>query len=186
MDKLEPLCTVYNGSATAESALAGPQKANGLPWVAQVVKNLPSMQETWVQSLGGEDALETERLLLPRESQGQRSLAGYSRGVVESDRTERLAVRSLHKHRTTTPQLRPLNASSRRTPETPEHREPSECLHTRGHSSAGHQGASCPHVHPGLKRRTERRAHIQQTITDLKREGARSCATAWVTSKTFC
>ena len=27
-------------------------------WVAQTVKNLPAMQETWVQSLGGEDTLE--------------------------------------------------------------------------------------------------------------------------------
>ena len=26
--------------------------------MAQVVKNLPAMQETWVQSLGGEDPLE--------------------------------------------------------------------------------------------------------------------------------
>ena len=26
--------------------------------VAQLVKNLPAMQETWVQSLGGEDPLE--------------------------------------------------------------------------------------------------------------------------------
>ena len=28
--------------------------------VAQTVKNLPTMQETWVQSLGGEDPLEEE------------------------------------------------------------------------------------------------------------------------------
>ena len=27
-------------------------------WVAQMVKNLPEMQETWVQSLGWEDHLE--------------------------------------------------------------------------------------------------------------------------------
>ena len=33
---------------------------SGLPWVAQTVKNLPAMQETWVQSLGQEDALEKE------------------------------------------------------------------------------------------------------------------------------
>ena len=26
--------------------------------MAQMVKNLPAMQETWVQSLGGEDPLE--------------------------------------------------------------------------------------------------------------------------------
>ena len=30
------------------------------PVVAQMVKNLPAMQETWVQPLGGEDPLERE------------------------------------------------------------------------------------------------------------------------------
>ena len=38
------------------------------PWaslVAQLVKNLPAMQETWVQSLGWEDLLEKERLPTP-------------------------------------------------------------------------------------------------------------------------
>ena len=30
------------------------------PVVAQMVKNLPAMQETWVQPLGGEDTLEKE------------------------------------------------------------------------------------------------------------------------------
>ena len=30
----------------------------GLLWVAQMVKNLPAIQETWVQSLGQEDPLE--------------------------------------------------------------------------------------------------------------------------------
>ena len=31
---------------------------HGISLVAQVVKNLPAMQETWVQSLGQEDSLE--------------------------------------------------------------------------------------------------------------------------------
>ena len=31
---------------------------NGQASLAQMVKNLPSMLETWVQSLGGEDLLE--------------------------------------------------------------------------------------------------------------------------------
>ena len=30
----------------------------GLPWVAQLVKNLPAMLETWVRFLGWEDPLE--------------------------------------------------------------------------------------------------------------------------------
>ena len=46
------------------------------------VKNLPTMQETQVRSLGQEDLLEegmaTTLVFLPGESHGQRSLAGYS------------------------------------------------------------------------------------------------------------
>ena len=42
--------------------------------VAQMVKNLPAIQETWVQSLGGEDPLEkgmaTIPVLLPGEFPG--------------------------------------------------------------------------------------------------------------------
>ena len=33
-------------------------KANRAFLVAQMVKNLPAMQETWVQSMGQEDSLE--------------------------------------------------------------------------------------------------------------------------------
>ena len=44
-----------------------------------MVKNLPTMQETWVQSLGLEDPLEKEwqptPRFLPGEPHGQRSLA---------------------------------------------------------------------------------------------------------------
>ena len=50
--------------------------------VAQKVKNLPMVQETWVLSLGWEDPLEKEWLptpvFLPGEFHGWRSLAGYS------------------------------------------------------------------------------------------------------------
>ena len=50
--------------------------------VAEMVKNLPAMQETWVRSLGREDPLEegmaTHSSILPGEFHGQRSLAGYS------------------------------------------------------------------------------------------------------------
>ena len=51
------------------------------------------MQETWVQSLGQEDALEKEMattpVFLPGEFHGQRSLAGYSPwGRKELDPTE--------------------------------------------------------------------------------------------------
>ena len=50
--------------------------------VAQTVKKTPAMQEIQVQSLGGEDPLEEAwqptPVFLPGESQGQRSLVGYS------------------------------------------------------------------------------------------------------------
>ena len=48
--------------------------------VAHMVKNLPAMQETQVQSLGWEDPLEKEMAthssILPGKSHEQRSLAG--------------------------------------------------------------------------------------------------------------
>ena len=50
--------------------------------VAQLIKNLPAMGKTWVQSLGWEDPLERKRLptpvFWPGECHGQRSLVGYS------------------------------------------------------------------------------------------------------------
>ena len=49
---------------------------------AHLVKNLPTVQEILVLSLGWEDPLENEWLptavFLPREFHGQRRLAGYS------------------------------------------------------------------------------------------------------------
>ena len=50
--------------------------------MAQLVKNLPAMQETWVQSLGREDLLEkgmtTTPVFLPGEFHEQKNLVGYS------------------------------------------------------------------------------------------------------------
>ena len=47
--------------------------------VAQMVKNLLAMWETWVQCLGWEGPLEEGNLLqYSGEFHGQRSLAGYS------------------------------------------------------------------------------------------------------------
>ena len=51
--------------------------------VAQMVKNLPAMQETWVRSLGWEDPLKGGhgnplQYSCLENPQGQRSLAGYS------------------------------------------------------------------------------------------------------------
>ena len=66
--------------------------------MAQMVKNLLAMRETWVQSLGWEDALggghdnplQNSCLENPH---GQRSLAGYGPwDHKESDMTERLST----------------------------------------------------------------------------------------------
>ena len=75
------------------SALPCGMKVKGASLVTQMVKNLPIMQETWVQSLGREDPLEKGMLptpvFLPGEFHGQRSLVGYSpRGHKELDTTE--------------------------------------------------------------------------------------------------
>jgi len=55
--------------------------------------HLPTMQETWVRSLGGEDPLEkemaTHSILSPGKSHGRRSLVGYNPwSCKESDTTE--------------------------------------------------------------------------------------------------
>ena len=52
--------------------------------MAQMRKNLPARQETWIGSLDWEDPLEKEMemvttpVFLPGEFHGQRSLVGYS------------------------------------------------------------------------------------------------------------
>ena len=54
----------------------------GVSLVAQMVKNLPATQKTWIRSLGQEDPLEkgmtTHSNILAWRIHGQRSLAGYS------------------------------------------------------------------------------------------------------------
>ena len=67
----------------------------GASLVAQMVKHLPAIWETWVRSLGWKDPLENEMtttpVLLPGKSHGWRSLVGCSPwGRKESDMTKRL------------------------------------------------------------------------------------------------
>jgi len=64
-----------------------------------MVRNLPTMQETWVWSLGWEDpwtwdkSMTTHSGILAWESREQRSLVGYNPwGRKESDTTERLSL----------------------------------------------------------------------------------------------
>ena len=82
---------VYDHMITESLCCTGP------PLVAQMVKNLPAMQETRVRSLGQEDPLEkrkaTTLAFLPGKSHGQRSLVGSSpRGHKDSETTEGLAL----------------------------------------------------------------------------------------------
>ena len=61
--------------------------------MAQMVKNLPAMQETWVGKIPwGKECLPAP-VFLPRKSHGQRSLAGYSLwGCKESSAAEQLTL----------------------------------------------------------------------------------------------
>ena len=70
--------------------------------MAQMVKNLPAIQETRVQSLDWEDCQrgkwQPTPIFLPEEFHGQRSLAGYSPwSCKELDTTEWLALTQLTK-----------------------------------------------------------------------------------------
>ena len=60
--------------------------------VAQMVKNWPAMQETWVWSLGQEDPLEkgmaTHSSILTWRIPWTEQMVGYSYGVAKSDMTE--------------------------------------------------------------------------------------------------
>ena len=61
--------------------------------MAQMVKSLPAMQETWVQSLGREDPLEKEMAtysstLAWKIPWTEKPVAYTVRGVTESDTTE--------------------------------------------------------------------------------------------------
>ena len=61
--------------------------------LAQLIRKLPAVPETWVRSLGWEDALEegmvTHSVSLLEQFHGQRTLTGYSpRSRKQLDRTE--------------------------------------------------------------------------------------------------
>ena len=57
--------------------------------VAQTIKNLPAMRETWVGKIPWRREWQPTPVFLPGEFHGQRSLVGYSpHSRKESDRTE--------------------------------------------------------------------------------------------------
>ena len=70
--------------------------------VAQTVKRLPTMWETWVQSLGWEDLLEKEMAAhsntIAGKSRGRRSLVGYTVHGVAKSRTRLSNFTFFHFH----------------------------------------------------------------------------------------
>ena len=107
----DPSSTPWSGNSPGEGT-GYPLQYSWAPLGAQMVKNLPVMQETWVQSLGGEDSpggghgnpLQYSCLENPVD---KRSLAGYSPwGHKESDTTEwlRTAQHNVHDIESTKPQ----------------------------------------------------------------------------------
>ena len=60
--------------------------------MAQLVKNLPAMCETWVQSLGWEDPLEKGKATHYSVLAMENSMDLTVHGVTESDTTERLSL----------------------------------------------------------------------------------------------
>ena len=91
----------FSSPAILSNLTVGTEKAHNWNYprwatlVAQMVKRLPAMRESQVQSLGPEDPLEKAMaptpVFFPGEPHGRRSLVGYSPwGRKESDRTEQL------------------------------------------------------------------------------------------------
>ena len=80
-----------------------PLQSSWASLVAQTVKNLPAMRETWVRSLGWKSpwrrAWHPIAVSLPGESSRQRSLAGYSpRGCKELNTTEQQQQKPYQSH----------------------------------------------------------------------------------------
>ena len=65
--------------------------------MAQLVKNLPPVQETWIQSLGWEGPLEKGKATAPVFSSGN-SMDCTAHGVAESTRLTDAHVTSSHTH----------------------------------------------------------------------------------------
>ena len=84
-------CYVPDTTVSARDSALSPSPILTGALGGSAVKNPPSMQETWVQSLGRENPLEEDMAatpdFLPGESHGQRSLALQVHVVAESDTT---------------------------------------------------------------------------------------------------
>ena len=86
-----------------------------------MVKNLPAVQETWIQSLGQEDPWRRKwqptPVFLPGKCHGQRSLAGYSPwGCKESDMTYQLSIHTYIRENSAETSRRGYNSGNCRNP----------------------------------------------------------------------
>ena len=126
------------------------------------VKNLPTMQETWVWSLGCEDLLEKEMAtlssFLPWEVHGQRSLVSYSPwGHKESDMTEHTCIHR-HMHRSTEIHRHTqIQTHTHRYTET--HTHVHACTHTDTHSHRHTHTDIHVHTHTCMHVHTQTRTH---------------------------
>ena len=85
-------CVMNQAQEDLNASLLIPKGTHRASLIAQLVKNLPAMQETWVRFLGGEDPLEKEmashsRLLAWRIPSTEDSGGLQSVGLQESDST---------------------------------------------------------------------------------------------------
>ena len=67
------------------------------PWVAQVVKNLPAMQETWVRSLGPENPLKKEMATHCSILACQALVRGVTKGQTQMSNRHTFCLRHLQK-----------------------------------------------------------------------------------------
>ena len=74
-----------------ESLSSAMLPGGGTSLVAQLVKNPPTMQETWIQSLGWEDFLEKGTATHSSILNWRTSWTVYTWGSKESDTTEQLS-----------------------------------------------------------------------------------------------
>ena len=81
IEKLVLKILIFLLDATYLEIIASLMTIIGASLVAQKIKHLPTMWETWVRSLGQEDPLEQEMAthssILHGKSYGERSLVGY-------------------------------------------------------------------------------------------------------------
>ena len=82
------------GRSTGEG-IGYPLQYSWASLVAQLVKNPPTMQETWVRSLGWDDPLERERIPIPVFWPGEFHGLYSPWSHKQSDMTERLSLSSL-------------------------------------------------------------------------------------------